>query len=320
MSENLENVGAEGVSRTNLSMAGESDEVAAHYLEAEMREVRGETRGCVRWPTTQRLKKVRGWLTGLRNSIEASRKKWCRAEASIEAKRKQVTEEIILKTLRSEERRKTFEARWNEVKERNKKKMDEGSVEGPIVPIGLRPPEPPKMRKLSHEAPAEGDAKPKTFVRKLDEAPEIQKKPEIEKEPEAPGAKGVVEGGGSGSGDAWAPPASEAPVAPPSKAEEVRMKLAAAPLRLDKKAYVDLEDEFIAVATLEDLRPQDRKQYEFVRATGAGVCGRCRWSTGCDQCDSDHAWSFLCRTTLWHTADEAVRPKAKPRGRPKKPA
>ena len=40
----------------------------------------------------------------------------------------------------------------------------------------------------------------------------------------------------------------------------------------------------------------------------------------CEACDEEKAWDFACRSTLWHTADEALRPKTKPRGRPKKRA
>ena len=70
---------------------------------------------------------MRGHLKGLRNALETVREKWAIEENEIEAKRKQLTKEIVAKVLKSEERRKAFEARWNEVKERNKKALDEGT-------------------------------------------------------------------------------------------------------------------------------------------------------------------------------------------------
>ena len=97
-------------------------------------------------------------------------------------------------------------------------------------------------------------------------------------------------------------------------------RIAEAPVRLEKEAYQALEDEFTAVAKPEDLRPEDRHIYELVRGTGVGVCSRCNFVTGCQSCDEGKAWDFACRSTLWHTAHEAVRPKAKPKGRPKKAA
>ena len=45
----------------------------------------------------------------------------------------------------------------------------------------------------------------------------------------------------------------------------MRQKIADAPMRLEKQAYVAFEDEFIAVATVEDLRVEDRLKYEKVR-------------------------------------------------------
>ena len=116
-------------------------------------------------------------------------------------------------------------------------------------------------------------------------------------------------------------PAEASPVeVAPSRGGEVRQRLAEAPSRLEVKAYRALEDEFIAVAKPEDLRPEDRMRYEAVRGTGLGLCPRCNWMSGCDSCDEDKAWGFACRSTLWHTADEVLRPQAKPRGRPKKKA
>ena len=96
--------------------------------------------------------------------------------------------------------------------------------------------------------------------------------------------------------------------------------MAEAPKRLQREAYMQLEAEFTAVAKPEDLREQDRLNYEEVKGSVLGVCARCRWVSGCPSCDEAKAWSWACRQTLWHTANEAVRPKAKPKGRPKKTA
>jgi len=195
---------------------------------------------------------------------------------------------MVAKLLKSEERRKAFDARWNEVKARSKGSLDEGSFEGPIVPIGCKTCEvAPKVSKGGSSGSGEVGADPL---------------------PEVPADKAQEE------------PLPEAPEAAASKAEEVKQRIAAAPVRLEREAYVALEEEFIAVAKPEDLRPQDREMYEAVRGSRMGVCARCRWLSGCQSCDEAKAWSFACRSTLWHTASEALRPKAKPRGRPKKAA
>ena len=105
-----------------------------------------------------------------------------------------------------------------------------------------------------------------------------------------------------------------------SKGDEVMLRIAEAPTRIDKMAWEELEDEFMVVAKPEDLRAEDLEVYEAVKLTGAGICSRCRWMSGCQSCDDAKAWGHACRTTLWHTANEALRPKARPKGRPKKKA
>ena len=338
---------AKAILRTNVASTGNSEALVAHYLEAEVREAIGESRGNVGWPVSKRLKQVRGWLTGLSASLEVARQKWCVAEDALESARVRVTEEIALKVLKDEDRRKAFEARWAEVKERNRKRFHEGTYDGPIVPIGLRLPEHSEVQqKKQNKGEAPEDAVPKTFLHLKAEAPEVQ---EIEGEtplvapeaqaaleakededmfgdeaeagkdedtkasvaPEALAALGAPEGGSSSSS------APEAAALPPSKSEEVKAKLTAGSMRLEPQAYNEIENEFIAVASIEDLRPEDRAQYELVRMNGMGLCARCRWTSGCMSCDPDKAWGYACRNTLWHWASEAVRPKAKPRGRPK---
>ena len=308
----LEDVPSEVPPRTNCCVAAIED-LIAHYIEAEVREALGETRGCLGWPSTNRMKKVRGYLKGLRNTLETARKKWCIEENEIEVKRRRITEEIIMKVLKSEERRKAFEARWDEVKARNKRALDEGTFEGPIVPIGMKPPEPKQHRTSRDEAIVE-----KSSFFHFSEPPEGTSSGS--NDPAVPAEVGPVE------------PLEAAPLAPPppqpheaappeaalSKGEEVKQKIAEAPARLERKAYEALEKEFIAVAKPEDLREIDRKKYEAVKAEGLWICSRCKWMSGCEKCDEFKAWSFYCRSTLWHTANEALRPKAKPKGRPKK--
>ena len=169
----LEGVSTEVPFRSNVA-ASDNEALIAHYIEGEIREILGETRGCLGWPP-KKMKKMRGHLTGLRTSFERARKKWCNEENAIEAKRRFVNEAIVGKLWKTEETRKVFETRWNEVKARNLKALDEGSFEGPIVPIGFVPPEPRKVR-----APRNEDKVEKiSFLQVLDEPPEAPPAPKV---------------------------------------------------------------------------------------------------------------------------------------------
>ena len=94
-----------------MCISGDKTELAAHYIEAEMLEVRGASRGCRGWPYSGRLRKVRGRLKGLHHRLELTHKKWSTAEKQVEAKRAQLTEAMFLRALKCEERRKSFESR-----------------------------------------------------------------------------------------------------------------------------------------------------------------------------------------------------------------
>ena len=135
------------------------------------------------------------------------------------------------------------------------------------------------------------------------------------------------EGGSTGSNEDPPPPVvpPEAPPLPPpeelpeeSRGEGVLPRMAEAPARLRVEEYQELEDEFIRVAKPEDLRHEDFLMWAAVRDTGLGTCSKCRWGSGCLHCDVRKAWAYACRSTLWHTVSERVRPKAKPKGRPRR--
>ena len=82
--------------RCNVATVGGSEALIAHYIEGELREVMGEARGCVGWPDKVRIKKVKGWLTGLCGSFETTRRKWCTEEDGREAHRQQFTAEVAM--------------------------------------------------------------------------------------------------------------------------------------------------------------------------------------------------------------------------------
>ena len=67
---------------------------------------------------------------------------------------------------------------------------------------------------------------------------------------------------------------------------------------------------------VEDLRDEYRLKYEKVKAEGCGVCSKCRWTSGCMNCDAVKAWKYYVRQELgmMGVAKAVGKAKAKAKG------
>ena len=166
----LEGVADEVPIRCNCVVSGVED-LIAHYIEAEIREAVGETRGCLGWPS-QRLRKVKGHLKGLRNALEVHRQKWCTEMNEIDLKRRMVNEATVMRLIQSEERRRAFEASWGEARARCLRDLEVGTFTGEVQPIGLRPPEMRDEKRASGERRAEESKEKKAFLRPWEDQPD----------------------------------------------------------------------------------------------------------------------------------------------------
>ena len=77
--------------------------------------------------------------------------------------------------------------------------------------------------------------------------------------------------------------------------------MAAIEMAIENMAEGDLRDEF--------LQP-----YLKVKEEGIGICGRCRFTSGCLSCDVSKAWAYWCKREL---GELGLKVGAKARGRPK---
>ena len=59
------------------------------------------------------------------------------------------------------------------------------------------------------------------------------------------------------------------------------------------------------IMTVEDLRPEDQPKYLRVREFGQGICGSCRWSSGCLRCHEPKAWDYYVRQALGFKGSKA---------------
>ena len=185
-----------------------------------------------------------------------------------------------------------------------KARLDEGTFQGPIIPIGLIPEEPSVRVRAK---------------RTIEEETKFFQLPPPEARPAALPAAGEAT---SSSTEAAPSPPPEAAI-PPVETDTVRtaadvlsQHVGETPLGVPE--WWALADDFMKVATTADLRPSDAAAYERVSREGMSVCTKCRFLTGCYRCSEPHAWSYYCRMTLWYSIESSLRPAAKPKGRPRK--
>ena len=297
LTSELPELGDARMSRTNVASAERPEDLMCHYIEQEVRETRGEGRGGLGYPFSERLKTMNRRVTGLVRCLNQYKTKWLTAHDAFESRMRELTLDVVRRRIKDEARLTQFEHRWAAMKDRTLKKLDEGTFEGAIVPIGFNPAE--------HE------------VRVKKKSVEVENQLFNLPALEAPPAAG--EAPSSSSEAAPRPPPEAAPV------ENDTVRTVSAVLshhvgeaRLGVPEWEALAVEFMNVATKEDLRPQDAAAYEKVSLTGLGTCSKCRWGGGCMKCSEKHAWSYYCRMTLWHSIDSTLRPAAKPKGRPRK--
>ena len=52
------------------------------------------------------------------------------------------------------------------------------------------------------------------------------------------------------------------------------------------------------IATVEDLGEEQKAHYIKVKAEGLGICSKCRWTSGCMNCDVEKAWVYVLKWQL----------------------
>ena len=308
------------VGRTNAALIGAHEDMVAHYLEAEIVEICGAARGVRGWPTHERLRQVKGWLKGLRARVEKYRLKWSAAEEKKKARRAMLTEAMVLRRFQADSRRIAFEQWWGDLRMSNQASLRDGTFTGVIVPIGWEPgaqDEGKAKAKAMAKGEGKGDLGAASFFAWGEEQPEGEVAGE---QPEVGGEVGGGEVGGEEGGEPGGQvgePGQEVGVQAPGGSKLLRELTTGHEERISKPTYQLLEAAFIAKATVEDLSEEHRRHYEEVKHFGAGTCARCRWGNGCSSCEAIHAWEWACRCTLYEGLEEPVRPKPKPKGRPK---
>jgi hypothetical protein len=84
----------------------------------------------------------------------------------------------------------------------------------------------------------------------------------------------------------------------PSAVEKLRLRLAEEGMEFFSVA--------LETATVADLRPELRAHMEKVEKQGQGVCSKCRWLSGCMQCDSKKAWVYCLKVEMGLSTGQAL--------------
>ena len=84
----------------------------------------------------------------------------------------------------------------------------------------------------------------------------------------------------------------------PSAVEKLRLRLAEEGMEFFNVA--------LETATVAELRPALTAHMEKVEKHGQGVCSKCRWLSGCLQCDVKKAWVYCLRIEMGLSAGQAL--------------
>jgi len=69
---------------------------------------------------------------------------------------------------------------------------------------------------------------------------------------------------------------------------------------------VDVFNVLLETATIADLKPFLQEHMRKVEKEGAGVCSKCRWLSGCLNCDRKKAWAYCVKVELGIASGSAV--------------
>ena len=97
------------------------------------------------------------------------------------------------------------------------------------------------------------------------------------------------------------PPPEEPPIVPPAE-EEIR--------KIEKQVQetggLDVFTLVLNSARVEDLGIEQQEFYRKVEARGIGICSKCRFRSGCLNCDVEKAWRYVVRWELGQRAVDRV--------------
>jgi len=267
-----------------------------HYLEDELRAAAGQGHASQGWPALGRLKTLREYIAKGTATLNAAGEKWAAELSAAEDKRTGEKAKLVERALELLEKKGKLEEYHKRQAEIAVLMMTVGaSAEAVPLPKGFaeKPKAKPKAKALEakEEEPPEAEAKkekPPEVEGEKEEQPEAEAKKEEQPEAEAKKEKPPeVEG--------------EKEEQPEVEGEKDDVVVVEATAASEKAAKLKAQYDEIAIElamesySVEDLSLEHRAAYEKVKEHGLGVCSKCRWRSGCLNCDERKAWRYYVR-------------------------
>ena len=318
----------ENVVNNAVQSSDECGWFVCHWIEEQLRVYSGQPKHSQGWPTKQRLTTLQQWLKKVIDTLESERMKMCEEkkalvskEAELEAKlapkakafliRQGLLEKAVevhrslAKSLIEEGHNKApppldaaFVKRLNDYRDELERRRLE-KLAAAELPSALVAAELPSMlvdAAAAAELPpvaVKGLAADELLAVLVEGQAAAELPPVVVKGLAADELLAVMD---EGQAAAVLPPVVVEPM--PSAVEKLRLRLAEEGMEFFSVA--------LETATVADLRPELRAHMEKVEKQGQGVCSKCRWLSGCMQCDFKKAWVYCLKVEMGLSTGQAL--------------
>jgi len=316
-----------------------------HWIEEHLRSCDNQPKQSQGWPTKARLSSLQLWLKRIIESLEHEREKLVEERKAMKKKELELELQLTKRAMAFLQRRGLIEKVVEVHRSLAKSLLEDGKGEGappldaaflerlkdyrdllekrrleklkppppellPIEDMHLEPAplEPPSPELIPiedmHLEPQPLELPPGEGV---EPAPELIPIEDMHVEPpplELPPGEGVEPA-------PLEPPPLPPPLEPaplePAPPEIEAMPSAIEKLRLQLKGEgVDVFKVLLDIASVEDLRPALQAHMRMVEKDGTGVCSKCRWLSGCMNCDVMKAWVYCIKVELGISSGQAI--------------
>ena len=272
-----------------------------HWIEEQLRVYVGQPKHSQGWPTKQRLSALQHWLKKVIDSLENEREKLAEEKKAMVLKEEKLEAQTANKATAFMERKGLLEKAVEVHRSLAKSLIEQGHNKKP-PPLDAafvkrykdycEEMEKRRLEKLAAAAETEGLAAafPSTLM---------------EDEAAAELHISAVDGVAADEMSAVVAEGVAAAELPSVVVEPMFASVASLRLRLADEG-MEFFNVALETATIADLRPELQAHMQRVEEHGQGVCSKCRWSSGCMQCDVKKAWHYCLKVEMGIITGQAL--------------